>query len=35
VKEAKIEALKSLAKSLLGIDLIEAKIARENSLEES
>jgi len=32
VKQAKIEALKSLAKSLLGIDLIEAKIAKENEL---
>ncbi|MEM1673930.1 MAG: hypothetical protein QXI56_03530 [Candidatus Bathyarchaeia archaeon] len=32
VKEAKIEALKSLAKSLLGIDLLEVKIARERQL---
>lgn len=29
VKEAKIEALKSLAKSLLGIDLLEVKVAKE------
>ena len=32
VKEAKIEALKSIAKSLLGIDLIEVKIAKEKEL---
>jgi len=32
VKEAKIEALKSLAKSLLGIDLVEVKIAKEKEL---
>ena len=32
VKEAKIEALKSIAKSLLGIDLIEIKIAKEKEL---
>jgi hypothetical protein len=30
IKEAKIEALKSIAKSLLGIDLLEVKIAKEN-----
>jgi hypothetical protein len=29
IKEAKIEALKSIAKSLLGIDLLEIKIAKE------
>jgi hypothetical protein len=29
VKEAKIEALKSIAKSLLGIDLLEVKVAKE------
>jgi hypothetical protein len=29
VKEAKLEALKSLAKSLLGIDLLEVKVAKE------
>jgi hypothetical protein len=33
VKEAKIEALKSIAKSLLGIDLLEVKVAKENELE--
>jgi hypothetical protein len=32
VKQAKIEALKSIAKSLLGIDLMEVKIAKENEL---
>ncbi|MEM2123399.1 MAG: site-specific integrase [Candidatus Bathyarchaeia archaeon] len=32
IKEAKIEALKSIAKSLLGIDLIEVKIAKEKEL---
>ena len=32
VKESKIEVLKSLAKSLLGIDLLEVKIAREREL---
>jgi hypothetical protein len=30
VKEAKIEALKSVAKSMFGIDLLEVKIAKEN-----
>jgi len=32
IKEAKIEALKSIAKSLLGIDLLEVKIAKEKEL---
>jgi hypothetical protein len=32
VKEAKIEALKSLAKSLLGIELLDMKIAKEKEL---
>jgi len=32
VKQAKIEALKSIAKSLLGIDLMEVKIAKEKEL---
>jgi len=32
VKEAKIEALKSIAKSLLGIDLIEVKVAKEKEV---
>jgi len=32
VKEAKVEALKSIAKSLLSIDLLEVKIAREREL---
>ncbi|MGQ9470010.1 MAG: site-specific integrase, partial [Nitrososphaerales archaeon] len=32
VKEAKIEALKSMAKSLLGIDLLEVKVAKEKEL---
>jgi hypothetical protein len=32
VKEAKIEALKSLAKSLLGIELLDVKIAKERDL---
>ena len=30
IKEAKIEALKSVAKSMFGIDLLEVKIAKEN-----
>ena len=34
VKEAKLEALKSIAKSLLGIDLLEVKIAKERELEK-
>ena len=32
IKEAKIEALKSIAKSLLGIDLVEVKIAKEKEM---
>jgi hypothetical protein len=32
IKEAKIEALKSIAKSLLDIDLLEVKIAKEKEL---
>jgi hypothetical protein len=32
VKEAKIEALKTMARSLLGIDLVEVKVAREREL---
>ncbi|MGQ9507604.1 MAG: hypothetical protein ACUVTB_07110, partial [Candidatus Bathycorpusculaceae bacterium] len=32
VKEAKIEALKSMAKSLLGIDLLHVKIAKEKEI---
>jgi len=35
IKEAKIEVLKSMAKSLLGIDLLDVKVARENSLKEN
>jgi hypothetical protein len=34
IKEAKIEALKSIAKSLLGIDLLEVRIAKEKELEK-
>ena len=33
VKEAKVEALKSIAKSLLGIDLLEVKVAKERELQ--
>ena len=33
VKEAKIEALKSIAKSLLGLDLEEVKVAKERELQ--
>jgi len=33
VKESKIEALKSIAKSLLGIDLLEVKVAKERDLK--
>jgi hypothetical protein len=33
VKEAKMEALKSIAKNLLGIDLLDVKIRRERELE--
>jgi hypothetical protein len=32
IKEAKIEALKSIAKSLLGIDLVEVKVAKEKEI---
>jgi hypothetical protein len=32
VKEAKVEALKSIAKSLLGIDLLKVKVAKEKEL---
>ena len=32
VKEAKLEALKSIAKSLLGIDLLEVKVAKEREV---
>jgi len=32
VKEAKVEALKSIAKSLLGIDLLEVKVAKEKEM---
>ncbi|PUA32930.1 MAG: hypothetical protein B9J98_03325 [Candidatus Terraquivivens tikiterensis] len=35
IKEAKIGVLKNMAKSLLGIDLLEVKVARKKSLEES
>jgi hypothetical protein len=35
VQEAKIEALKSIAKSLLGLDLMEVKVARERELHKS
>ncbi len=34
VKEAKIEALKSIAKNLLGIDLLEIKTAKERELQK-
>lgn len=33
VKEAKVEALKSIAKSLLGLDLLEVKVAKERELQ--
>ena len=33
VKEAKVEALKSIAKSLLGIDLLEVKVEKEKELQ--
>jgi len=33
VKEAKVEALKTMAKSLLGIDLVEVKVAKERGLK--
>lgn len=32
VKEAQIEALKSIAKNLLGIDLLDVKVAKEREL---
>ncbi|MCW4038951.1 MAG: site-specific integrase [Candidatus Bathyarchaeota archaeon] len=32
VKEAKVEALKSIAKNLLGIDLLEVKVAKEREV---
>jgi len=32
IKEAKIEALKSIAKSLLGIELLEVKVAKEKEI---
>jgi hypothetical protein len=32
IKEAKVEALKSIAKSLLGIDLLEIKVAKEREV---
>jgi len=35
VKEAKIEALKSIAKSLLGMDLLEVKVAKERELSKA
>jgi len=35
VKEAKIEALKSIAKSLLGIDRSKLRLQKKKSLEES
>lgn len=35
VKEAEIEALKSIAKSILGIDLLKLKIAKEKGLKEN
>ena len=33
IKEAKLEALKSIAKNLLGIDLLDVKIAKQRELE--
>jgi len=35
IKEAKIEALKSIAKSLLGIDLVEVKVKKEKELNRT
>jgi len=32
IKEAKIEALKSIAKTMFGIDLMEVKVAKEREL---
>jgi hypothetical protein len=34
VKEAKVEALKSIAKNMLGIDLLEGKVAKEKEINE-
>jgi len=34
VKEAQIEALKSIAKNLLGIDLLDVKVAKEKELRK-
>jgi hypothetical protein len=34
VKEAKVEALKSIAKNMLGIDLLEVKVAKEKEINE-
>ena len=34
VKEAQIEALKSVAKNLFGIDLLDVKVAKEKDLEK-
>jgi hypothetical protein len=34
VKEAQIEALKSIAKNLLGIDLLDVKVAKERELQK-
>jgi hypothetical protein len=34
VKEAQIEALKSIAKNLLGIDLLDVKVAKEGELQK-
>ncbi len=34
VKEAKVEALKSIAKNMLGIDLLEVKVAKEKELQK-
>ena len=34
IKEAQIEALKSIAKNLLGMDLLDVKVAREKELQK-
>jgi site-specific recombinase XerD len=34
IKEAKVEALKSIAKSMLGIDLLEVKVAKEKEVNK-
>jgi hypothetical protein len=34
VKEAKVEALKSIAKNMLGIDLLEVKVAKEKEIDK-